>query len=713
MARDKAAESGGGIAMPELLLELFSEELPARMQAKAEKDLAHLVAAGLRNLGLAHGQIRTFVTPRRLTLVVNDIPKRQPNRSEERRGPRADAPNKAIEGFLRTNGLNRADCEERATEKGTFLFAVIESKGVETASILPGLISEVIAKFPWQKSMRWGSGSTRWVRPLQRLMCLFDSRELAVETCNGIPCGNITSGHRFLAPEPFAVANFTDYETKLRNAFVMLDRDERKTTILEVAEKMALDEGLELREDRGLLEEVAGLVEWPVVMMGRIDAEFMGVPEEVLITSMRAHQKYFSLLKADGSLAPRFVMVANTEGKDGGTAIVAGNERVLRARLSDAKFFWDQDCKTTLGSRVPALAQSVFHAKLGSMAHKVERVTALAGELASHIPDCGVEDAKRAAHLAKADLVSEMVYEFPELQGVMGWYYALNDGEEETVAKAIAEHYAPLGPGDDCPSRPVSVAVALADKIDTLVGFFAIGETPSGSRDPYALRRAALGIIRLILENQLRLSLLEVIMKTYGFYNETVAEFQRKQPADQRPEKVQEDLMRFLADRLKVYLRERGIHHDHAESVFALDGEDDLVRFIARVDALSRFLASEEGENLLAAYKRASNIVAIEEKRENVSLEGEVAADKLLQDEELALFDALLKSSSRAKDAIGEERYIDAMEAMASLRSYVDSFFDKVTVNADDADLRVNRLLLLSQFRSTLGQIADFSRIEG
>ncbi len=699
--------------MPELLLELFSEELPARMQAKAAKDLAQLVAAGLKDLGLAHGDIRTFVTPRRLALVVDDIPKRQPDLSEEKRGPRADAPKKAIEGFLRANGLTRAECQERVTEKGTFLFSVVEKKGRETASLLPSLISEVIAKFPWQKSMRWGDGQTRWVRPLQRLMCLFGGRELAVETRNGIPCGNITSGHRFLAPETFTVTNFIEYETKLRNAYVILDREERKAIILEGVEKVAADEGLRLREDNSLLEEVAGLVEWPVIKTGRIDASFMVVPEEVLITSMRAHQKYFSLLNLDGSLAPRFVMVANTEARDGGAAIIAGNERVLRARLSDAKFFWDQDRKTTLVSRIPYLAESVFHAKLGNMAHKIERLTALAGELAAHIPNCGVEDARRAAQLAKSDLVSEMVYEFPELQGVMGRYYALNDGEEETVANAIAEHYAPVGPGDDCPSKPVSVAVALADKIDTLVGFFAIGETPSGSRDPYALRRAALGIIRLILDNHLRLSLLEVIMKAYRFYDETVTEFEKKQPTDQRPEKVQDELMGFLADRLKVYLRERGIRHDHVESVFSLDGEDDLVRFIARVDALSRFLASEEGENLLAAYKRASNIVAIEEKRENVSLDGEVAVDKLLQDEERALFDALLKSSTRAKEAICEERYIDAMEAMASLRRYIDFFFDKVTVNADDADLRANRLLLLSQFRNTLGQIADFSCIEG
>ncbi len=699
--------------MPELLLELFSEEIPARMQARAADDLARLVAVGLKEAGLEHGEIHTFVTPRRLTLVVDGLPEKQPDLSDEKRGPKINAPDKAIEGFLKANGLSREDCEERELERGTFLFAVLEKTGSQTALVLPDMLSGVIAELPWQKSMRWGAGSMRWVRSLQRILCLFGGQTLEVKTRNDVPCGNETSGHRFFAPEPFAVQDFADYGEKLRAAHVILDREERKSLILDGAQKAAAQKGLSLRDDPGLVDEVAGLVEWPVVMTGRIDDDFMDVPDEVLITSMRAHQKYFSLLNADGSLAPRFVVVANVEAKDGGAAIVAGNERVLRARLSDAKFFWDQDRKAELASRVQHLADSVFHAKLGTMAQKVERITVLAGELADHIPDCGAGDATRAAHLAKADLVSEMVYEFPELQGAMGRYYALHDGEDAAIADAIAEHYSPVGPGDDCPTAPLSVAVALADKLDTLVGFFAIDEKPTGSRDPYALRRAALGIIRLILENNLRLPLREVFMKAYWGYNETVSDFENTLADGHQPKIVERELLDFFADRLKVHLRERGVRHDHVEAVFALGGEDDLVRLLARVHALSGFLATDDGENLLAAYKRASNIVAIEEKKDGTTFEGKILADRLSQQEERALVDGLTASAASANSAVAEEKYVAAMEAMANLREPVDLFFDKVTVNAEDADIRANRLRLLSQFRSTLGRIADFSRIEG
>ena len=699
--------------MPELLLELFSEEIPARMQARAADDLKRLVAAGLKDAGLEHGDVRSFVTPRRLTLVADGLPDKQPDLREEKRGPKVDAPDKAIDGFLKANGVTREQCEERELEKGTFLFAVVEKAGAETASVLPQMLAGIISDLPWQKSMRWGSGSMRWVRSLERILCLFGGRSLTVETRNEVPCGDVTSGHRFLAGEPFSVAHFADYEKKLRDVKVILDREERKSMIFDGAQKGAANEGLSLRDDPGLLDEVAGLVEWPVVMTGKIDDEFMDVPDEVLITSMRSHQKYFSLLNADGSLAPRFVVVANTEAKDGGAAVVAGNERVLRARLSDAKFFWDQDRKSELASRVQFLADSVFHAKLGTMAQKVERITALAGELAAYIPDCGAGDAMRAAHLAKADLVTEMVYEFPELQGTMGRYYALNDGEAAAIADAIADHYSPAGPSDDCPTAPLSVAVALADKLDTLVGFFAIDEKPTGSRDPYALRRAALGIIRLILENNLRLPLLEAFMKAYWGYNETVSDFENTLADGHQPKIVERDLLDFFADRLKVHLRERGVRHDHVEAVFALGGEDDLVRLLARVDALSGFLATDDGENLLAAYKRASNIVSIEEKKDGTSFDGEVDAGRLAQDEERALVDGLAASAASANAAIAEEQYVAAMEAMASLRAPVDLFFDKVTVNADDPDIRANRLRLLSQFRSALGRIADFSRIEG
>ncbi|MEE2997851.1 MAG: glycine--tRNA ligase subunit beta [Pseudomonadota bacterium] len=699
--------------MPELLFELFSEEIPSRMQSRAVDDLARLATSSLQEAGLVHGDLRTFVTPRRLTLVVDGLPEKQPDLREEKRGPNVDAPEKAIEGFLKANGLTREECEERTLEKGTFLFAVVEQAGAETAHILTQLLSDVIAKFRWQKSMRWGSGGLRWVRSLERILCLFDGQVLAVATRNDVPCGDVTSGHRFLAPETFAVTHFADYEKKLRDTYVILDQEYRKSFILNGVQNAAAGEGLTLREDTGLLEEVAGLVEWPVVLLGRIDDDFMDVPDEVLITSMRAHQKYFSLKKDDGSLAPCFVVVANMEAKDGGKSIVSGNERVLRARLADAKFFWDQDRKATLESRIPVLAKSVFQARLGTMAQKVQRVTALSGDIATFIPNCDVEKARRAARLAKADLVSEMVYEFPELQGTMGRYYALNDGEDAVIADAIADHYSPAGPGDDCPTSPVSVAVALADKLDTLVGFFAIDEKPTGSRDPYALRRSALGIIRLILENELRLPLRDAFLKAYCGYNDTVSGFSNTSADSRQPEIVERELLDFFADRLMVHLRERGVRRDYVEAVFALGGDDDLVRLIARVDALSGFLATDDGENLLAAYKRASNIVAIEEKKEGVSFGGGVSADKLTQVEERALLDGLSSSSASANAAINEEKYVVAMEAMSSLRRPVDLFFENVTVNADDADLRKNRLRLLSEFRSTLGKIADLSRIEG
>jgi glycyl-tRNA synthetase beta chain len=698
--------------MPELLLELFSEEIPARMQARAAEDLKSLVLHRLKAAGLEHGPAHAFVTPRRLALVVTDLPGKQPDLREEKRGPRADAPEKAVEGFLKANGVTREQCEERATDKGTFLFAVVEKTGAATAEVLPAMLSGVIADLPWQKSMRWGSGAMRWVRSLERILCLFGGKTLQIETRNAVPCGAVTSGHRFLAPAMIEVTGFDDYAAKLRAANVVLDREERKAIIRDGAEKIANEAGLVLRDDPGLLEEVAGLVEWPVVLSGRIDDAFMDVPDEVLITSMRAHQKYFSLLNADGSLAPRFVVVANTEAKDGGKAVVAGNERVLRARLSDAKFFWDQDRRQPLESRIQALADSVFHAKLGSMAQKVERITALAGDLAAFIPGCPADKAMRAARLSKADLSSGMVSEFPELQGVMGRYYLLGEGMDADVADAVAQHYSPAGPNDMCPTAPVSVAVALADKLDTLVGFFAVGEKPTGSRDPYALRRAALGIIRIVLENGLRLPLREVLLKAYWGYNETVPDFEKKLDGGHKPKILEKELLEFFADRLKVHLRERGVRHDHIAAVFALGGEDDLVRLLARVDALSGFLATDDGANLLAAYRRASNIVAIEEKKDGKTYAGEPDEVLLAQEEERALAAELGSCSERFNAAVASEDYVAAMKAMAPLRAPVDRFFDKVTVNADDAGVRANRLQLLAQFRTTLGKIADFSLIE-
>lgn len=695
--------------MAELLLELFSEEIPARMQARAADELKRLVTEKLRAGGLAFARAEAYVTPRRLALVVDGLPEAQPDLKEERRGPRVGAPDQAVQGFLKASGLASLDrCEQRDTGKGVFWFAVVEKKGGRTADMLPALLAEAIPALPWPKSMRFADQSFRWVRPLHSIIAVFDGATLEGGVDLGgarLAFGNATQGHRFLAPAPITVSGFEEYRAKLAAAKVVLDPAERRATIAAQAEQLAAAEGLRVKPDDGLLDEVVGLVEWPVVLMGRIDEAFMAVPPEVLTTSMRTHQKYFSLLTADGALAPRFLVVANTEAKDGGTAIVAGNERVLRARLADAKFFWDQDLKVKLADRVPALGDIVFHARLGTVADKVARVEALAAELAPMSPGAGVDAVRRAARLAKADLTSGVVGEFPELQGVMGRYYALHQGETKPVADAIADHYAPLGPNDRCPTAPVSVAVALADKLDTLVGFFAIDEKPTGSKDPFALRRAALGVIRLILENRLRLPL----SKVFGFAHGHLAEQRGASAAAFETA----DLLDFFADRLKVALKEQGVRHDLISAVFALGGEDDLVRLLARVEALETFLDSDDGANLLTAYKRASNIVRIEEKKDGRSYDGGADAALLSAPEEKTLHAALGPAAAASAQALQREDFGGAMAALARLRKPVDDFFDKVTVNCEDASLRANRLRLLSQIRTTLHGVADFSKIEG
>ncbi len=695
--------------MTELLIEFFSEEIPARMQARAADDLKRLVTDKLAANGLTFTTADAHSTPRRLALVVDGLPERTADVREEKKGPRVGSPEQAVAGFLKSAGLDSLDqCEQRDTGKGVFYFAVTEKKGRETAEVLAEIIPAAMAELPWPKSMRWGTGTVRWVRPLHSIIAVFGGRVLdggydIGGTQGRVVFGNVTRGHRFLAPDAFTVESFADYKEKLRAAKVVLDREERKAKIKADAEALAAAQGLTLSPDDALLEEVAGLVEWPVVLMGGIDESFMDVPSEVLITSMRTHQKYFAALDAEGKMAPRFIVVANTETLDGGKAVVAGNERVLRARLSDAKFFWDQDRKTKLEARVPALEKITFHAKLGTVAEKVTRVQLLAAEIARAI-GADSDAASRAALLCKADLVTEVVGEFPEVQGIMGRYYALGQGESADVANAIADHYKPLGPSDSCPTAPVSVAVALADKIDTLVGFFAIDEKPTGSKDPYALRRAALGVIRLVLENGLRVKLSEVFAAAHGAYK--VSGFA---PAGG----VGGDLMSFFADRLKVVLREQGVRHDLVDAVFALGGEDDLVRLLARVKALQAFVGSDEGANLLAAYKRASNIVRIEEKKDGATFDQPVDAARLAQDEEKALFAALNEASATAKPLLDAEDFTGTMAALAKLRGPVDAFFDKVTVNAEDKDLRANRLRLLTQIRTTLNTVADFSKIEG
>ncbi len=723
--------------MAELLLELLSEEIPARMQARAAADFKRLVCAGLDKAQLSYERADAHVTPRRLVLVVDGLPVAQPDVVEERRGPRADAPEKAIEGFLKSAGLTRDQVEERETPKGTFLFARVEKKGHLTRDVLPALIGDVLSQIPWPKSMRWANTTVSWVRPLHNILAMFDGSPLDGSfSFGGAEAGGVsalrftgaTRGHRFLAPDGFEVSNFAEYKAKLAEAKVMIDRDERRAVIVEQADKLAAAEGLAVREDAGLLDEVVGLVEWPVVMIGRIDDAFMAVPPEVLITAMRTHQKYFSLLDGAGAMAPRFVVVANTEARDGGAQVIAGNERVLRARLADAKFFWDQDRKRSLESRVPQLAERIFHAKLGTDLERVERIAKLARELAD---TCGADpdNTERAARLCKADLMSEMVGELPELQGLMGRYYALNDGEDPEVAQAIADHYSPLGPSDDCPSAPVSVSVALADKVDTLAGFFTIDQKPTGSKDPFALRRAALGVIRLIVENGPRIPLLSLFDAAGKLHRERALQAQDGETDSsiaiagfatasrtgwaEPHEPASWELLDFFADRLKAHLREQGIRHDLISAVFGLGGEDDFVRLLSRVSALKDFLDTDDGANLLTAYRRASNIVRIEEKKDATSYDGEADEGLLSQNEETELYQTLGQARQQIAKALVEERFGAAMAVLAGLRSPVDAFFDTVTVNCDNAQLRVNRLRLLSQIRSALGGVADFSHIEG
>jgi len=725
--------------MPELLFELFSEEIPARMQARAAEDLQRLVCDGLKGAGIAFGAARGFATPRRLALVVEGLPAARPDVEEERRGPRVGAPENAIQGFLRGAGLASLDqCEKRDTGKGEFWFAVLRKKGGPTTDLLPQILTAAMRALPWPKSMKWGSGSFAWVRPLQSVIALFDGTPLpgSVELGGSmapIPFGDRTRGHRFLGNESFAVGSFEAYRQQLHEHRVMLDADDRKRVILEGAEKLCAESQVSLKRDDGLLEEVAGLVEWPVPLMGRIDAEFMSVPPEVLITSMRVHQRYFACLDSHGQLANRFVVVANNLTADGGKTIIAGNERVLRARLSDAKFFWDQDLRISLQDRLPALRDIVFHARLGSQADRIDRIAALASDIVSlerggYFAAARAEDVEQAARLAKADLVSGMVGEFPELQGVMGRYYARHQHLPAAVCEAIGDHYSPVGPSDRCPDSPVSVAIALADKLDSLTGFWSIGEKPTGSRDPFALRRAALGVIRLVQENGLRLPMREILSLGLARQRPVPADATERERdleaqaagvlgAAGTADAVVNDLISFLADRLKVQMREKGVRHDLVDAVFALQGEDDLVRLLARVRALQAFLGSDDGRNLQVAYNRAANIVRAEEKKDKglaARLDSRPDEGLLQQQEEKAVAMALAATGTEFRPALAREDYVGAMAALAHLRAPIDAFFDKVTVNvADNPALRLNRLKLLAQIRTTIDAVADFSRIEG
>jgi len=700
--------------MPDLLLELFSEEIPARMQGRAAQDLRRMVTDRLVDAGLVYEGAVAFATPRRLALAVKGIPARQPDLNEEKKGPRVGAPEAAVQGFLKSAGLaSISEASVQKDKKGDFYVALIEKPGRAAIDVLAEILPLVIRTFPWPKSMRWGERSARpgaltWVRPLHGILATFGPEtsdpDVVPFEVDGVGAGNTTHGHRFLAPGAITVKHFADYADKLEKARVTLDPARRRQIILTDAKHLAFAQGLELVEDEALLEEVAGLVEWPVVLMGSFDEDFLRLPPEVIRTTIRVNQKCFVVRHAGGGLANRFILVSNIEARDGGRAIVAGNERVIRARLSDARFFYETDLRTRLEDRLARFAGIVFHEKIGSQAERVARIVSLAAGLAPAV-GADPDKAKRAALLAKADLLTEMVGEFPELQGLMGRYYARAQGEDDSVAAALEDHYRPHGPADRVPSDPVAVVVALADKIDTLTGFFAIGERPSGSKDPYGLRRAALGVIRLVLAGDLRLKLLDPLgasLRDHG-----------RATGGAPQEAVTSELLSFLADRLKVQLREQGARHDLVDAVFALEGQDDLVMIIRRVEALAAFLDTEDGRNLLAGYKRAANILRIEEKRDNTAYTGAPSPQLYREAEERALAGAITAATAEAGAAVAREDFASAMSAMARLRPHVDAFFDKVTVNADDAEVRANRLRLLNEIRAATRTVADFSRIEG
>jgi glycyl-tRNA synthetase beta chain len=787
--------------MSDLLLELFSEEIPARMQARAAEDLRKIVTDRLVAAGLVYDGAKAFVTPRRLALSVHGVPARQPDVREEKKGPRVGAPDNAIAGFLRAAGLKSIDeARVQPDKKGDFYVAVIEKPGRPAVEVIGEILPDVIKNFPWPKSMRWGArskepGALGWVRPLHAIVATFgpetEDPEIVPFKIDGIEAGNVTRGHRFLAPAPFEVRRLDDYMQKLERAKVVLDPERRRNIISEEAKELAFAQGLELVEDEGLLAETAGLVEWPVVLMGSFDEKFLHIPEEVIRATIRNNQKCFVLRDAaHAKLVNKFILVSNMEASDAGAAIVAGNERVIRARLSDAKFFYETDLKTRLEGRLPKLGAMLFHEKLGTQAERVERLQEFAGSITKFInfrpADAQVTrprvvdardevvgkiiySAQRAALLAKCDLVTEMVGEFPELQGVMGRYYAEAQGEDEAVAHAIEDHYKPKGPDDLVPSDPVSIVVALADKIDMLVGFWGIGEKPTGSKDPYALRRAALGVIRLVLENAIRVRLTELIRSRFSAY---ILQKTQKDPrwqqvidelaavrvarrdgspsADKRGKRIDRlassensfplaleikidfeglmasigppsgaldgtvrDLLAFFADRLKVQLREQGARHDLVDAVFALEGQDDLLLIVRRVEALGKFLDTDDGKNLLAGYKRATNIIRIEERKDKREYTGAPDPKLYQQDEEKALAQAIVAAKADAERAVAAEDFEGAMRAMAKLRPTVDAFFDKVTVNVDDKALRENRLKLLNEIRAATRAVADFSKIEG
>ena len=686
--------------MPQLLLELLSEEIPARMQAQAARDLERLAREKLAEAGLLPEALTTFAGPRRLTLAAEGLPPAQSDRTEERKGPRVGAPDQAIDGFLRSTGLTR----DQLTDRDGVWFAVIARKGRPTPEIVAEIVEAIVRGFPWPKSMTSGTSKLRWVRPLRRILCTFDGEVVPIDI-EGMKSGDLSQGHRFMGSrQAFRARTFEEYADGLSKNSVVLDAKERKARIVDAARTLCFARNLELVEDEGLLDEVAGLTEWPVPIMGDMDPAFLDLPPEVIRTSMRVHQRYFAVRHPQtGKLAPHFIAIANIQATDGGKTIAEGNARVLTARLKDAQFFWENDkAKAADGQAnfdrwLEKLKGVTFHAKLGTMAERVERIVALATDVARYI-NVDQRIAGEAARYAKADLASGMVGEFPELQGVMGGYYARASGLPVEIAEAVRDHYKPAGPSDDVPTAPVTLAVALADKLDTLAGFFAIGEKPTGSRDPYALRRAALGVIRILLSGGIRAPLRQLFAG---------AQAPAPIPVD--------ELAAFFADRLKVQLRDEGRRHDLVDAVFAL-GDDDLVRIVARVEALDGFLKTEDGKNLLAGYKRAANILKAEAKKNPAEAEGysgPVDPKLLAAEEEKSLHAALEAAAPKVATELQAEHFEAAMAALAGLRAPVDAFFDRVLVNADDAAVRQNRLRLLAQVQRAMGQVADFSLVAG
>ena len=723
--------------MPDLLIELFSEEIPARMQGKAASDLQKLVTDGLVEAGLTYKSAAAFFTPRRLTLSVEDLLAESKPVCEERKGPKVGAPDQAIDGFLRGAGVTRDDLEIRDDKKGQVYFAVIKKPGRMAADIIAEILEKSIRNFPWPKSMRWGTGTLKWVRPLHSVLCILTGEagaEVVPLDIDGITSGNTTRGHRFLSPDVFSVTSFEDYEAKLKRAHVMLRADERADMIWNDATNQAFALGLEVVEDRGLLTEVAGLVEWPVVLLGQIDPSFYELPDEVLQTSMKEHQKFFSVRNAKTGQIERFVTVANTVTADNGATILKGNQKVLFARLSDAQFFWENDLRIANAGMQPwldSLSNVTFHNKLGTQKDRIDRIVALASEIAPLV-GADVAEAAEAARVAKADLSSEMVYEFPELQGLMGRKYASKAGLSDAIAAAAQEHYSPLGPSDDVPTAPVSVAVSLADKLDTLTGFWTIDEKPTGSKDPFALRRAALGVIRLILENdiktELKAELRQAIKENAGaaYFQEALKEdlafaatqgleFYRQEAFKtyNNDLAVSEDLLSFFHDRLKVYLKDQGIRHDIIDACIAMEGSDDLTLLVKRAKALAATLATDDGENLIQGFKRANNILTKEEAKDGVEYSYGADPKHAQHDSERALFVALDEADKVIAPAMAAQDFGTAMTAMAALRGPIDAFFTDVQVNADQQVVRRNRLNLLSRIRKICLGVADLTRIDG